>query len=164
VLAAGFASGVAGASSIILDGDFLDPIGTGNTLTPWSDWTNAGVTRHPAPSGIQGNYASLPVGADLFQRFSALPNGGYVISFLVENPSPDSAELVLAIQQAGGTFISDLFAAGTTEHSRRILFFEFLRCADSADWQFDKPGRYAHRCRGCEDFLFLLFLSPRRGP
>jgi len=62
-VAAGFAttSSFAGTSSIILDGDFLDSIGTGNNLTPWSDWTNAGVTRHPAPNGIQGNYASLPV-------------------------------------------------------------------------------------------------------
>src|SRR5208282_5164697 len=58
-----------GASdSIIQDGDFLDPIGTGSNLTPWSDWTSAGITTTPAPSGIPGDYASLPIGADLFQR------------------------------------------------------------------------------------------------
>src|ERR1700674_1303382 len=87
VLGLAFTTSLAEASSIVLDGDFLDPIGTGDTLTPWSDWTNAGITRRQAPAGIPGDYASLPVGADLFQRFSSLPDGEYVLSFLVRNPS-----------------------------------------------------------------------------
>lgn len=103
------------AGSIVLDGDFLSSIGTGGNLTPWSDFTNAGVTRHSAPGGIQGNYASLPVGTDLYQQFSALPNGGYVVSFLVQNKSSNPAQLVFAVQQGGGTPIGTLFAAGTAE-------------------------------------------------
>lgn len=74
-LTASFGGPVSAATSIILDGTFQDPIGTGSNLTPWSDWTNAGITRDVAPLGISGDYASLPVGADLFQRFSALANG-----------------------------------------------------------------------------------------
>lgn len=110
-----FSTSVAKASSIILDGDFLDPIGTGDNLTPWSDWTNAGITRQPAPMGIQGNYASMPVGADLFQRFSSLPDGGYVLSFLVRDPSPNSAQLVFGVQQAGGSPTGEVFADGLQE-------------------------------------------------
>ena len=105
----------AGASSIVLDGDFLDSIGTGSNLTPWSDWTNAGITRHAAPNGIQGNYASLPVGADLFQRFSSLPDGGYVLSFLVRDASPNSAQLVFGAQQAGGSPADIVYADGLQE-------------------------------------------------
>lgn len=105
----------ANATSIILDGDFLDFIGTGSNLTPWSDWTNAGITRHPAPNGIQGNYASMPTGADLFQGFSALPDGGYVLSFLVRNPSPNSAQLVFGVQQGGGIPASVVYADGLQE-------------------------------------------------
>lgn len=105
--------GQANASSIITDGDFLQPIGTNLNLTPWSDWTAAGITRNSAPDGIQGNYASLPVGADLFQRFNALANGGYVLSFLVRNQSPTTAKLVFAVQEALGTSRSVVFAAGT---------------------------------------------------
>lgn len=99
-------------TSIILDGTFLNPIGTGSTLTPWSDWTNAGVTRIAAPTGIPGNYAHLPVGADLFQRFGALGTGDYELSFLVQNQAPWSAELVFAIQQAGGTWPLTVFSYG----------------------------------------------------
>ena len=43
------------ATSVILDGTFQDPIGTGSNLTPWSDWTNAGITRAAAPAGIPGD-------------------------------------------------------------------------------------------------------------
>jgi hypothetical protein len=107
-----FTTSLAKASSIILDGDFLDPVGTGDNLTPWSDWTNAGITRHPAPMGIQGNYASMPIGADLFQRFSPLPDGGYVLSFLAQNPSPNSAQLVFGVQEAGGSPAAEVFADG----------------------------------------------------
>lgn len=103
------------ATSIILDGTFQELIGTGSNLTPWSDWTNAGITRAAAPAGIPGDYASLPVGADLFQQFSALANGTYVLSFLVENQSSSPAELVFAIQQGGGTFIDTLFELGTAQ-------------------------------------------------
>ena len=89
---------VAKASPIILDGTFQDLIGTGSNLTPWSDWTNAGVTRQTAPGGIPGNYASMPVGADLFQRFDAPAAGDYTLSFDVENASPWTAVLIVAIQ------------------------------------------------------------------
>ena len=105
-------------TNIIQDGDFLDPIGTGLNSTPWSDWTNAGITRSAAPAGIPGDYASLPVGADLFQRFSALAPGAYTLSFLVENPSPWAANLVPAVSQAFGAVqggIATLFNAGTAE-------------------------------------------------
>jgi hypothetical protein len=110
-----FTTSLAKASSIVLDGDFLDPIGTGGNLTPWSDWTNAGITRQPTPMGIQGNYASMPVGADLFQDFSSLPDGGYVLSFLVRDPSPNSAQLVFGVQQAGGSPAGEVFADGLQE-------------------------------------------------
>jgi len=102
-----------GASdSIIQDGDFLDPIGTGSNLTPWSDWTSAGITTTPAPSGIPGDYASLPIGADLFQRFSALPNGNYQLSFLVQNQSSQAAQLVFALQPTGGGSVATEFSLG----------------------------------------------------
>jgi hypothetical protein len=103
------------ATSIILDGTFQDPIGTGSNLTPWSDWTDAGITRHSAPPGIPGNYASLPKGADLFQRFSPLPNGSYVLSFLIENQTSWPAVIVFAVQQALGTPVNIVFSLGTGE-------------------------------------------------
>ena len=103
------------ATSVILDGTFQDPIGTGSNLTPWSDWTNAGITRAAAPAGIPGDYASLPVGADLFQRFSALANGNYALSFLAQNPSSSAAELVFAVQQALGTPVNIVFSLGTAD-------------------------------------------------
>lgn len=56
-----------------------------------------------------------PVGADLFQDFSALAPGNYTLTFFVENQSSWDANLVLAIQQYLGTPISELFAAGTAE-------------------------------------------------
>jgi hypothetical protein len=111
-----FFAGAANAN-ILQDGTFLDPIGTGSNLTPWSDWTNAGITRHAAPTPIPGNYARLPNspngGSDLFQRFSPLANGEYTLSFFVQNQSPWSAELVFAVQQAFGTPVSVVFAMGT---------------------------------------------------
>lgn len=100
------------ATSIILDGTFQDFIGTGSNPTPWSDWTNAGITRAAAPAGIPGDYASLPIGADLFQRFSALSNGSYDLSFLVQNQSSSSAEMVFAVQQALGTPCTSCFRSG----------------------------------------------------
>jgi hypothetical protein len=106
---------LATATNIVQDGAFLNPIGTGSNLTPWSDWTDAGITRSAAPAGIPGDYASLPVGADLFERFSALAPGVYTLSFLVENQSPWAANLVLAVQQALGTDVNTLFNAGTAE-------------------------------------------------
>ncbi len=112
ILGLAFTTSLAKASSIVLDGDFLDPIGTGDNLTPWSDWTNAGITRRPAPTGIAGNYASMPVGADLFQRFSSLPDGKYVLSFMVRNSSPNSAQLVFGVQQAGGSPAEVVYADG----------------------------------------------------
>jgi hypothetical protein len=115
ILGLAFTTSLAKASSIILDGDFLDPIGTGNDLTPWSDWTNAGITGHPAPTGIAGNYASMPVGADLFQRFSNLPDGEYVLSFMVRNSSPNSAQLVFGVQQAYGSPAEVVYADGLQE-------------------------------------------------
>ncbi len=115
------------ATSVILDGTFQDPIGTGSNLTPWSDWTNAGITRAPAPAGIPGDYASLPVGADLFQQFSSLANGTYVLSFLVENPSSSPVELVFATQQGGGTFIDTLFQLGTAEEILAPVSNQFER-------------------------------------
>src|ERR1700729_1955403 len=105
--------GAHAATSNILDGTFQDPIGTGSNLTPWSDWTNAGATRAAASAGIPGDYASLPVGADLFQRFSALTNGTYVLSFLVQNQSSSPAELVFGVQQEGGRPIDTVFQLGT---------------------------------------------------
>ena len=110
-----FTASSAKASSIILDSDFLDPIGTGGNLTPWSDWTNAGITRHPAPVGVPGNFASMPLGADLFQRFSTLSDGEYVLSFLVQNPSPNSAQLVFGVQQEGGSPSEVVYADGLQE-------------------------------------------------
>jgi hypothetical protein len=115
VLGLAFTTSLAKASSIILDGDFLNPIGTGGNLTPWSDWTNAGVARHAAPIGVPGNYASMPVGADLFQRFSTLPDGEYVLSFLVQNPSRNSAQLVFGVQQEGGSPSEVVYADGLQE-------------------------------------------------
>jgi hypothetical protein len=97
-----FAPSFASASSIILDGDFLDPIGTGNNLTPWSDWTDAGITRHPAPTGIAGNYASMPVGADLFQRFAGPETGTYVLTFDVRDEASWSASLTFTVQKPYG--------------------------------------------------------------
>ena len=88
------------ASGIILDGTFQNPIDVGPQ--PWIDYTGAGATTHSAPAGILGNYASLPVGTDLFQQFSPLPNGSYELSFLVRNESSRSAALVFAVQQGGG--------------------------------------------------------------
>jgi hypothetical protein len=115
ILGLAFTTSLAKASSIILDGNFLDPIGTGDTLTPWSDWTNAGITRHQAPMGIPGDYASLPVGADLFQQFSSLPDGEYVLSFLARNSSANSAQLVFGVQQAGGSPAEIVYADGLQE-------------------------------------------------
>jgi len=101
------------SSQILTDGTFLQPIGTGNNLTPWSDWTNAGVTTNAAPGGIPGNYASLPVGADLFQQFATLSPGEYALSFYVQNQSAWSDQLVFAVQQGGGTPANVLWSAGT---------------------------------------------------
>lgn len=104
----------ADASPIILDGTFQNPIGTGLNLTPWSDWTGAGIITHSAaPFGLPGNYASLPINGDLFQRFNMLPDGNYTLSFSVNNPSSNAAELVLAVQQALGTPVDIGITAGT---------------------------------------------------
>ena len=93
---------IADAMSVIQDGTFQNQIGTGGNLTPWSDWTNAGVTRQVAPSGIPGNYAAMPYGTDLYQDFSGQKAGTYTLSFFVQNQTPWPAELVLSFQQNGG--------------------------------------------------------------
>lgn len=64
------------------------------------------------PTGIPGDYASMPVGADLFQRFSNLPDGEYVLSFLVRNSSADSAQLVFGVQQELGSPSEVVYADG----------------------------------------------------
>ena len=104
-------------SSVIQDGTFLQPIQIGTqNIQLWTDWTAAGITtQNPAPTGIPGDYASIPVGGDLFQDFSALAPGNYTLTFYVENQSAWNAKLVLAVQQYLGTPISELFAAGTAE-------------------------------------------------
>ena len=104
-------------SNVIQDGTFLLPIQINSqNIYQWTDWTGAGITtQNPAPSGIPGDYASLPVGGDLFEDFNALTPGNYSLSFYVENQSPWDAKLVLAVQQHLGTPISELFAAGTAE-------------------------------------------------
>ena len=112
ILGLAFTTSLVKANSIILDGDFVDPIGMGNNLTPWSDWTSAGITRDPAPTGIPGNYASMPIGADLFQRFSSLPDGEYVLSFMVRDSSSNSEQLVFGAQQAGGSPAEVVYADG----------------------------------------------------
>ncbi|MFD1612080.1 PEPxxWA-CTERM sorting domain-containing protein [Sphingomonas tabacisoli] len=98
---AGSASPASAAPSLLQDGTFLQPIGTGPNLTPWSDWTSAGVTQSTAP-GIPGNYAILPKGADLFQRFTASTPGVYRLSFLVQNPMAWSAEMITDVQEPLG--------------------------------------------------------------
>jgi hypothetical protein len=94
------------ATNILVDGQFTqgNDIGIGfSGITPWNDWTNAGITViAPHPPAIPGNYASLPTVADLFQRFSALPNGNYVLTFDVYNEAPNPAHLVFGVQPAGG--------------------------------------------------------------
>ena len=104
-------------SNVIQDGTFLQPIQIGTqNIQQWTDWTGAGITtQNPAPTGIPGDYASIPVGGDLFQDFSALAPGNYTLTFYVENQSAWNAKLVLAVQQYLGTPISELFAAGTAE-------------------------------------------------
>jgi hypothetical protein len=54
----------------------------------------------------------MPVGADLFQRFSNLPDGEFVLSFMVRNSSPNSAQLVFGVQQAGGSPAEVVYADG----------------------------------------------------
>jgi hypothetical protein len=125
------------ASSIILDGTFKNPIGVGSDLRPWSDWTDAGIATHSAPAGTPGDYASLPVGADLFQRFSPLHNGLYELSFLVRNESSSPAVLVFAVQEALGTPISIVFDEGTAEEL--ILPVSKLFQHVTLDFTLDNP-------------------------
>jgi hypothetical protein len=91
----------------------------------------------PAPSAILGDYASIPVGGDLFQDYSALAPGNYTLTFYVENQSAWDAKLVVAAaQQFGGTPIGELFAAGTAEELslpasmtsfvKETIFFQFV--------------------------------------
>lgn len=95
-------SSAAHAAPIIADGTFLNPIGTGLTLNPWSDWTNIGITREAAPSPLPGNAAVLPKGADLFQRFVGPAPGLYRLSFWAKNASPNPAQLVTSVQNPFG--------------------------------------------------------------
>jgi hypothetical protein len=104
--------GQARAANIIQDGNFQGPLETGTptALGIWSDWTNAGIALNPA-----GDYASLPVGADLFQRFTALANGTYTLTFLVEDQSTSAAQLVFAVQQELGSPVGEEAALGLLE-------------------------------------------------
>jgi hypothetical protein len=110
-----FSGTVACATEYLSDGTFQNSIGTGSNLTPWSDWTAAGITRATAPAGTPGNMAVLPIGADLFQRFAALAPGKYELSFEVRNASSATAKLPIAIQQALGTDFATLESYGTGE-------------------------------------------------
>ena len=85
------------ASSAIADGTFLQPLGS-----IWHDFTGVGITGHPAPTGIPGNYESMPKGADLYQYFGGPTPGTYSLSFYVQNPSPWPVELAVALQNPGG--------------------------------------------------------------
>jgi hypothetical protein len=90
------------AVSVILDGTFQNQIGTGSSQQPWSDWGNAGIKRSAAPSGIAGNYASLPIRGNLFQEYAAPVPGQYLLSFSARNESNKPAKLVVGIQPVGG--------------------------------------------------------------
>jgi hypothetical protein len=105
------------ATNIIQSGTFQNPIeiGTPTALGIWSDWTGAGIGRDPAPSPIPGDYATLPVGADLFQRFAALANATYTLTFLVEDASAWAAQLVFAVQEALGSPVGEEAALGLPE-------------------------------------------------
>ena len=107
------------------DGTFLQPIGTGFNLTPWSDFSDAGITQSPAPSGIPGNYASMPNapngGSDLFQDFSGPASGVYDLSFYVQDQSPWAAELTVLYQQPGGGGWNDLAAVVTLPASSGFI-------------------------------------------
>ena len=106
--------GSASASTIIQDGTFLSPIGIGLSSPHWNDWTNAGIkNNHAATTPIPGNWASIPVGGDLFQRFNALSQGTYTASFFVQYQQPWTSELVFGVQTALGTPVSEVFGAGT---------------------------------------------------
>lgn len=109
VLGCTAAAGSASAdTSLLQDGTFLQSIGTGSHLTPWSDWTSAGVATHTAPTGIPGNYASVPFNGDLFQQFAGPATGLYTLSFLVQNASPWASELVVSVQRPGGVNWTEL--------------------------------------------------------
>ncbi|WP_137786180.1 PEP-CTERM sorting domain-containing protein [Sphingomonas sp. 3P27F8] len=105
-------SSPAEATEIVRDGTFQNGIGVGSNPSPWSDWTNAGIVRASAPDGLPGNYAAIPVGGDLFQRFSPLTNGDYQLTFFAKNESATLAALVVAVQQAGGTAYSTIHSLG----------------------------------------------------
>ncbi len=85
------------ASAIIADGEFIAPIGTF-----WHDFTGVGITTQAAPSGIPGNYASLPNDGDLYQYFAGPASGTYSLLFYVQNASPWPVELAVALQNPGG--------------------------------------------------------------
>ena len=110
-------AGAANASNILNDGQFFNPIGVGTCGNGnWCDWTNAGITTSPMTNVFLGNYASLPNspngGADLFQDFSPLAPGTYTLSFLVQNASSWSAELVFGLNQYLGVPTAFAFSAG----------------------------------------------------
>ncbi len=120
-----FFSTPAGAASIIVDGTFLNPIGTGLNLTPWADWTAAGITREAAPASLPGNVAVLPKGADLFQRFDGPEPGPYRLTFWAENASPNPAQLVTAVQNPlGGWGWVDLLGILDFEPNSGFIKFE----------------------------------------
>lgn len=112
VLAACASPAVAQSANLIQDPTFLQSIGVGSSLTPWSDWTRAGITRSTAPAGITGNYAAVPVYGDLFQRFADLDAGDYTLTFYARNESAWDAKLVFAVQQALGSPINQVIDYG----------------------------------------------------
>jgi hypothetical protein len=128
----------ANADSILLDGTFLNPIGTSLNLTPWSDWASTGITRVPAPNSIPGYYANLPSTGDLFQRFDPLPNGDYHLSFLVQNQSSVTAHFWYAFQQAFGTDLATLIHLGLAEDLILPGSSSFIRI--DHDFTINSPG------------------------
>lgn len=111
-LATVFAGSAQATVSIIQDGTFQNHIGTGLNLTPWADWTSVGIYTQKAPVSIGGNAAAIPFGGDLFQRFSPLKNGKYLLSFYASNDSRNDAALVFSFQQAFGIPVATTFPLG----------------------------------------------------
>lgn len=150
-----FSSTAMAAVDVIQDGTFQNAIGTGNNLTPWSDWTNAGVTRHAAPVGISGNYASLSWGADLFQRFSAPAPGMYILSFYVQNPMPYATKMIIDIQQPSGFgwHLMDkvISLAASTDFELKSFHVDINRTeGEASEFYFSNSYNYPDPNRGFE--------------
>lgn len=143
-------------TSIIQDGTFLQPIGTGSNLTPWSDWTSAGVTRVTGAPGVVGDYASIPFGGDLFQRFSAPAPGQYILSFLVQNPMPYVAQMIIDLQQplGGGwhDFPQVLNLAASSGFIRETFTVNWIRdLGTPSEFYFSNSYDYPDPSRGFQN-------------